>query len=30
MNKRNSDEIWEKAILRGKDVKKCYKNYQIK
>ena len=22
MNKRNSDEIWEKAILRGKDVKK--------
>ena len=21
MNKRNSDEIWEKAILRGKDVK---------
>ena len=22
MNKRNADEIWEKAILRGKDVKK--------
>ncbi|MCI7040517.1 MAG: hypothetical protein MR985_06065 [Mollicutes bacterium] len=22
MNKRNVDEIWEKAILRGKDVKK--------
>ena len=21
MNKRNADEIWEKAILRGKDVK---------
>ena len=22
MNKRNADEMWEKAILRGKDVKK--------
>ena len=22
MNKRNMDEMWEKAILRGKDVKK--------
>ena len=21
MNKRNADEMWEKAILRGKDVK---------
>ena len=21
MDKRNADEIWEKAILRGKDVK---------